>query len=154
MEMLASLFEPTRFAKWKVRSTLCKYGCSFFILTLGRGEDVYEWIEKLYVCFLIDILIFISITMYLRNFTVAGLINTRFGGPPIPFICNRPFIFFIRDKFTGITLFAGNVINTEEMKSVWWCLINWHIKTDKQEIGRGVEKKKIENKNHHSNLLG
>lgn len=48
----------------------------------------------------------------------TSLINTRFGGPPVEFICNRPFVFLIRDKFTGITLFAGNVLNTSEMEKV------------------------------------
>lgn len=41
----------------------------------------------------------------------SGLINTRFGGKKENFYCNRPFIFLIRDKVTGITLFAGKLVH-------------------------------------------
>merc|ERR550519_940321 len=31
--------------------------------------------------------------------------------PPIPFICDHPFVFFIRDKQTKFVLFMGRVVN-------------------------------------------
>lgn len=50
-------------------------------------------------------------------FSIAALVNTRFGGPPpVEFIVTRPFVFLITDKYTGITLFAGNVISGKDLK--------------------------------------
>ncbi|KAK7067620.1 putative serpin [Halocaridina rubra] len=44
----------------------------------------------------------------------SGVINTRFGGPVTSFFCNRPFLFLINDKATGITLFAGKLMHPRD----------------------------------------
>lgn len=49
----------------------------------------------------------------------TALLNTRFGGPPPDrFAVNRPFVFLIMEKLSGITLFAGNILNPNDFEDV------------------------------------
>ena len=50
---------------------------------------------------------------------VTVLIAVR-SGPvkPLQYICNRPFIFLIRNNLTGTTLFAGVIRKPEDLQSI------------------------------------
>ncbi len=41
----------------------------------------------------------------------ASAVSTRSGLPGFPFTCNHPFLYFIEDSETGLTLFIGRVVN-------------------------------------------
>lgn len=43
--------------------------------------------------------------------TTVGFVATNFASTPIPFVCNRPFAFFISEKNSSVILFAGKVVS-------------------------------------------
>ncbi|XP_064083339.1 serine protease inhibitor 2.1-like [Macrobrachium nipponense] len=48
----------------------------------------------------------------------SGILVTRFGGNLVNFVCNRPFVFLITDKNTGITLFAGKLVHPADIETL------------------------------------
>ncbi|XP_068227034.1 leukocyte elastase inhibitor-like [Palaemon carinicauda] len=46
----------------------------------------------------------------------SGILVTRFGGNIVQFSVNRPFIFLITDKITGVTLFAGKLVHPGDIE--------------------------------------
>lgn len=48
----------------------------------------------------------------------SGILVTRFGGNLVHFVCNRPFVFLITDKNTGITLFAGKLVHPADIETL------------------------------------